>query len=37
MSRGNEGLGVFTALGVVLILMGLAFLAAYYLGVLPQF
>jgi uncharacterized membrane protein HdeD (DUF308 family) len=37
MSNKKEELGVFQALGVVLIILGLLALAAHYLGWLPTF
>jgi hypothetical protein len=37
MSNKKEELGIFQALGVVLIILGLLALAAHYLGWLPTF
>jgi hypothetical protein len=37
MSNQKESLGIFGALAVVLIILGLIALAANYLGVLPKY
>ena len=37
MASRKEGLGVFQAFGIVLIIMGLIALAAHYLGFLPTY
>ncbi len=37
MASQKEGLGVFGAFAVVLVVMGLLALLAHFLGVLPQY
>lgn len=37
MANRKEGLGVFAALGIVLMILGLIALAANYLGILPKY